>query len=478
MGRPTEVTVGRHDELTTARELLDAGCGVLVLRGPLGVGKSHLARAVAGLALDGPWVVHSVAGSAATPTVPFAPWAHLLDEVPVDATPAALVSIALARLRAERESGPLLVVIDDAHRLDELSMAMAVHVLRSPDLLVVITTRPGVDVPGPLADVLREGRATIIDVTPLYRGDLPGLAATTDAPPLAPASLASLWHVTEGNPLFALELLRGGFSGERPSVTLAEVVALRMAELPPEQRSLLELLAVGGTLDERLVRELVGDEALLAAEQAGHVLGTVEANQVRVGLSHPVYADSLQAGLGVTGVRARLRELVAAATRPGRASAVDLVKLAVWHAELGEPFDPSAVGLASRELRWGFHDWLRRSLRGDVVVADPVSDTGRVTAAYRLARLAWSATRVGPPAMPCCARCTISRTASTSSGPCSPQSSSGARPRRTARPSRSRPPSGSRGPRAAGARPTPCSRAGGSGSGRRTGSSSRTPAVA
>ena len=110
---------------------------------------------------------------------------------------------------------------------------------------------------------------------------------------------------------------------------------------------------------------------------------------MRVGLSHPVYADSLQAGLGVTGVRARLRELVAAATRPGRASAVDLVKLAVWHAELGEPFDPSAVGLASRELRWGFHDWLRRGLRGDVVVADPVSDTGRVTAAYRLARLAW-----------------------------------------------------------------------------------------
>ncbi len=87
--------------------------------------------------------MHSVAGSSATPTVPFAPWAHLLDEVPVDATPAALVSIALARLRGERESGPLLVVIDDAHRLDELSMAMAVHVLRSPDLLVVITTRPG-----------------------------------------------------------------------------------------------------------------------------------------------------------------------------------------------------------------------------------------------------------------------------------------------------------------------------------------------
>ena len=65
------------------------------------------------------------------------------------------------------------------------------------------------------------------------------------------------------------------------------------------------------------------------------------------------------------------------------------MKLAVWHAELGEPFDPSAVGMASRELRWGFHDWLRRGLRGDAVVADPVSDPGRVTAAYRLARLAW-----------------------------------------------------------------------------------------
>ncbi len=163
-----------------------------------------------------------------------------------------------------------------------------------------------------------------------------------------------------------------------------------MAELPSRQRALLELLAVGGSLDERTVRRLVGDEALLAAEQAGHVLGTVEANQVRVALSHPLYADSLQASLGVTGVRARLRELVAAgAPEPGHTSAADLVKLEVWHAELGEPFDPSAVGLASRELRWGFHDWLRRGLRGDVVTADPVSDTGRVATAYRLARLAW-----------------------------------------------------------------------------------------
>ena len=389
-GGPAVVTVGRHEELGTARALLDGGAGVLVLRGPLGVGKSHLARAITSAALDEGWNVHSVAGSAATPNVPFAPWAHLLDEVPIDATPAALVSIALVRLRAQRADGPLLVVIDDAHRLDELSMAMAVHVLRSPDLLVVVTTRPGVDVPGPLADVLREGRAIILDVTPLDRSDLAALAATTAAPLLEPASLATLWHVTGGNPLFALELLRGGFSAERPSVTLAELVALRMAELPVQQRYLLELLAVGGSLDERTVRGLVGDDALLAAEQAGHVLGTVEANQVRIGLSHPLYADSLQTSLGVTGVRARLRDLVAAGTpRAGQTSAVDLVKLEVWHAELGEPFDPSTVGLASRELRWGFHDWLRRGLRGDVVAADPVSDTGRVAAAYRLARLAW-----------------------------------------------------------------------------------------
>ena len=166
-------------------------------------------------------MVQTVRGSAATPTVPFAPWAHLLDEGPVDG-PAALVSIALDRLRSQRNDGPLLVVIDDAHGLDELSMAMAVHVLRSPDLLVVVTTRPGVDVPGPLADVLREGRATILDVAPLDRGDLAALAAT-DHGPAPGAGIAR--HALARHPrqlrFFALELLHGGL--KRAAVDLAEI---------------------------------------------------------------------------------------------------------------------------------------------------------------------------------------------------------------------------------------------------------------
>ncbi len=116
------VNCGERDEPTIAVDrLLEGLAGLLVVEGALGLGKSHLVRRASGQAAQRGWEVVSVAGSSATPAVPFAPWAHVLDEVPIDATPAALVAVALARLRGLRARSPVLVAIDDLDRLDELS---------------------------------------------------------------------------------------------------------------------------------------------------------------------------------------------------------------------------------------------------------------------------------------------------------------------------------------------------------------------
>ncbi len=387
---PSALTVDRDHELAAIESLLDAGSGLLVLRGPLGIGKSHLARQAAAAASDRGWTVVAIAGSTAVPAVPFAPWAHLLDDVPVDATPAALIAIALTHLSELRSMAPVLVVIDDAHRLDELSMAMAVHVMRRDDLPVLVTIGAGRAVPGPLAEVLRDPASSILDLAPLDHDGLATLAATVGGTASLPGGLATLARVTGGNPLFAIETLRGGLPDGSPTASLDEVIALRLAGLPADQRRLLELLAVGGSLDARLAEDLVGEAAVVWADQAGLLVVTTDHGEVTVGLTHRLYAESLRSGLGVFGVRACLEELIAAATRRGPAPPVGLVQLAVWHEELGVPFEPAATGLASRQLRWGFHDWLRRGLRGQPQAADPMSDTGRVETAYRLARLAWA----------------------------------------------------------------------------------------
>ncbi|MGZ4692913.1 MAG: LuxR C-terminal-related transcriptional regulator [Acidimicrobiales bacterium] len=386
---PSALTVGRDHELAAVETLLDAGTGLLVLRGPLGIGKSHLAREAGARASDRGWTVVAIAGSTAVPGVPFAPWAHLLDDVPVDATPAALIAVALAHLGARRAAAPLLVVIEDAHRLDELSMAMAVHVMRRDDLAVLVTIGAGRAVPGPLAEVLRDTRPSILDLAPLDHEGLATLAASLGGTASLPGGIATLARVTGGNPLFAIETLRGGLPDGRATASLDDVIALRLAGLPAEQRRLLELLAVGGSLDARLAEDLVGEEAVVWADQAGLLVVTPAHDEMTVGLTHRLYAESLRSGLGVFGVRARLEELIAAATRRGPAPPVGLVQLATWHEELGVPFEPAATGLASRQVRWGFHDWLRRGLQGQPQAADPMSDTGRVDIAYRLARLAW-----------------------------------------------------------------------------------------
>ena len=385
---------GREHETTTIAvdRLLDRPGGVLLVEGALGLGKSHLVRRASSQAAERGWQVVSVAGSSAAPAVPFAPWAHVLHEVPIDATPAALVAVALARLRGLRARSPVLVAIDDLDRLDELSLVMADHVLRSPDLAVVATMRPGAILPRGVLEAWRERDATTVELAPLDRDELGSLVAASGGPDLSAAALTTLWRATGGNPLFALELLRSGLAGTDPALTLTQVVRLRLADLPPDQLRLLELLAVGGSLDTRLVDQLVDDPAVRGAVRADLVEVSAGSSGCprRLRLVHRFYAETLRARLGDAGVRRRLEELITASTTPEAAPGADPVQLEVWHAELGVAFDPATVGRAARELSWGFHDWLRRGLRGDGVDANPMSDADRVDTAYRLARLAWT----------------------------------------------------------------------------------------
>ncbi len=269
---------------------------------------------------------------------------------------------------------------------------MADHVLRSPDLAVVATIRPGGILPRGVLEALREREATTVELAPLDRHELASLVAASGEPDLSAAALTTLWRATDGNPLFALELLRSGLAGTDPALTLAQVVRLRLAELAPDQLRLLELLAVGGSLDAGLVDQLVDDAAVRAAVRADLVERTAGSSGCprRLRLVHRFYAETLRDRLGDAGVRQRLEELITASTAPEAVPGADPVQLEVWHAELGVAFDPATVGQAARELSWGFHDWLRRGLRGDGLEANPMSDADRVDTAYRLARLAWT----------------------------------------------------------------------------------------
>src|SRR6476469_5969442 len=111
---------GRAEELRVIGESLDGGEHKgMVFSGPAGVGKTRLARAAADEAARAGWSVHRIAGPATGKQVTLGAFARWADDT--DSSPLALAHKVFAGLTSDSDGVPLLVFVDDAHMLDDLS---------------------------------------------------------------------------------------------------------------------------------------------------------------------------------------------------------------------------------------------------------------------------------------------------------------------------------------------------------------------
>lgn len=323
--------VDREVELRELREALDSalqGRGeIALIGGEAGIGKTRLAEELAREAADrGALVVWGSCWEAGGAPA-FWPWTQALRElagheatgealrslgraagfvsmlvpelgVPEDAaqemSPAEArvlqfdaVAALLGRVAA---SQPLVVVLDDLHSADESSLLLVRFVaqrLRSMALLVVGTYR------ALESRVAPGGGATVADIRTATRLSLLGLGRPDVARMLegvageAPADrLATLVHeVTDGNPLFVLELARSP-ELEVAAAGFAGATALRLTE------------GIRGAIGGRL--ELL-DEAVLEVLRVAAVVGReIEVPLLRrvVGVGAVELAAALETGVG------------------------------------------------------------------------------------------------------------------------------------------------------------------------------------
>jgi DNA-binding SARP family transcriptional activator/tetratricopeptide (TPR) repeat protein len=245
--------VGRDAGLRTLREAwqetLDGGRGIVAVSGTAGVGKSRLAAELAQLAeVDGAAVLigrcdasvpyaalSSALGASATvrqvvaeappgvrarlhPLVPLDPDAEIEPHGAGDTEQRqALVRSVEWVLASLAADGPVLFVVEDAERLDDVeSGVLAAIGTRLPErILLVVCFR---DPPGsrhpPLADLV--GRRGLHELTrtifleSLSREDLGEMVASMHpaAGEVARPFVEALWQQTAGNPFFAREVLR------------------------------------------------------------------------------------------------------------------------------------------------------------------------------------------------------------------------------------------------------------------------------
>ncbi len=174
----------------------------------------------------------------------------------------------LAVLDGLSREQPLLLIIEDLHWADASTRAflrfLAAALGREP-LLVVATYRPDElhrrHPLRPLVADLERTRALRVDLGGFTRDELVlQLESILGTEPDA-ALVDRLFARSEGNPLFAEELLAAGVDG-RGAVppSLADALALRIEKLSPDAQELVRVLSAGGALGDAVLGEVTGME--------------------------------------------------------------------------------------------------------------------------------------------------------------------------------------------------------------------------
>ena len=374
--------VGREHELAVARTVLARcrdGPGGLLLEGEAGIGKTAVWRAAGEeAAREGSTRVLTCVAEQAEARLAFVGLGDLVGEV-VDEVVGALaapqrealevallrrasragrapdpriVGVALRSLLVElARAGPVVVAVDDLQWLDAATaraLAFAARRLNGHPVGLLATVRVPSAFPDPLGleRALGADRLARLRLGPLSLGALRVLLERRLGHAYRRPTLLRIARVSQGNPLFALEIARA--LGPAPALApgaplpvpdnLRELVAGRVSSVPPSARRSLLVAAALSHPSVELVERASSAAGLAAAEEA--TLLRVEDG--RVAFVHPLYGSAVYAAAASTRRRAlhrrladlvvdpeeRVRHLALATSRPDEALAAALEEAA------------------------------------------------------------------------------------------------------------------------------------------------------
>ena len=328
--------LGREEELVRLRGALVDSAGGLVV-GPAGIGKSHLLAAVTvQVEGDGREVI-VISGAQSAASVPLAPLLQLVDLRDVEDLGTAVMA-ELARRGRGRE---VMLVVDDAHLLDQDSAAVVNQAVVGEFACVLLAARSEEVLAPGLEALWRDGFVERLDLGPLDRAASELITAQLLGE-VAPPVHEWLWERSQGHPLFLRELIR---ALGRAELELEEIELGEEIDFPDVPQRLTDL--IGSYLNDLDSSEL-------------HALAAVSLTQpvdrsVIERVSSPLVVDRL--------VR---RDLV----REYRAG------LAVSHPLYGEVSEGRLTSDEARDLRIHLADHLSREVGKEIQVTTLLLDSG------------------------------------------------------------------------------------------------------
>lgn len=331
-------------------------CGV-ILTGDAGVGKTTLARSVVA---DMNVHVRWVAGTESARSIPLGVFAHLVGPA-TSSDPVTYLSAARESLLSD---GHLVVGVDDAHLLDELSATLLHQLAIDRAVHLIATVRSGEAVPDAITSLWKDGHVLRIALKPFTLPQSVELVESMVDGRLEGLSASLMWEASGGNALYLKHLVQGALeSGAlrevggvwqmrgRAAITseLASLLEGRVDQLDDDILHALKLLTLCEPIDLDVLAALAGDDAVEKAESEGLIRISREGRALSVRYAHPLFGDVIRRKLGFAASRRLRGHLVKALGERNVSSASDRIRLASLAMDSDESLDPQLLGNAARD---------------------------------------------------------------------------------------------------------------------------------
>src|SRR5258705_10630447 len=304
--------------------LSDRDCCGIVVSGAAGVGKSRIAReATTSAASNGCEVRWVVATSSARglPLGGVSWWAG-----PAGGDSLQQVRGVIESLTCAPNGATVVVGVDDAPLLDDVSIFVVHQIGQCGGAKVVFTVRDGEPVPAAIQEVLKEGRFDRLELQPLSRDATRALVSATLGGSVDPGAAVRLWELTRGNVLYLRNIVEHEVAegrlvrrhrfwrwlGDRVVPPgLVELIESRIGALPTSVSDVVDVLAVGEPIELASLSRITDPAAVEEADPRGIITLEPAVSGVEVRVAHPLYGEVRRRRAAATKLR-RLRGLVAA----------------------------------------------------------------------------------------------------------------------------------------------------------------------
>lgn len=294
--------MGRDAERREAAQALRDGSRGVVLAGAAGVGKSALARVLAGeLEADG-HPVRFVLGTETAQAVPLGAFRHALTLT--DARePTVMLAAAYEALAAEPA---LLIVVDDVQHLDPLSALLVQQLAVAGPQKLIVTMQNGATTSDAVTALWKEQLLLRMDLEPFTREQTGQLAAAVLGGDIDEHAVGELHRFSAGSPLYLRGALNAALADAvlvcdqgrwrlhgqlRASDDLYALIASRLDTLSPDERDVVEVVSTAEVLDWDVLVRACDADAIARVERRGaiQVLNDAACTVVRPG--HPIVGE-------------------------------------------------------------------------------------------------------------------------------------------------------------------------------------------